>query len=416
MTTFSGQFLGCKVSQTDLQAVRERLADDGLEPVEHGGAVHVVNGCCVTREAVAKTRKEVRRALRRSDAVVVTGCAANLAGAAFADLGPRVHVLRRRSEETPDGVADLLARLGCRGGGDGAARPVGLDRVRAFLKVQDGCSFSCSYCVVPLVRGATRSRPVGAVLAEARRRVAAGHRELVLTGINIGCYRDRDARLGLAGLVERLAAVDGLERLRISSIEVNHLTESLLRAIAHTDRLAPHLHVPLQSGDDAVLAAMRRRYTRARFLERMARVGALLPEANLSTDVIVGFPGEDEAAFAGTLDVVSACGFSRVHAFPYSPRPGTATAGADPVRPEAKRERAERLRAFADGRAADRAAAWVGRRGRVLVERAEADGSLRGYGADYTPWRLAPAGVAPGTAVDTRAEAADGAVVLGRVA
>src|SRR4029450_4073306 len=165
-----------------------------------------------------------------------------------------------------------------------------LDRVRAFVKIQDGCSFSCAFCVIPLVRGATRSRTAGAVLPDVRRRVAQGHREILLTGVNLGCFRDRDAGFTLARLVQAAGAVEGLERLRLSSIEVNHVDDELVAALLETPAVSPHLHVPLQSGDDGVLRAMGRRYTVAQFERRLAPLAAL----NLTSDVIVGFPAEDD--------------------------------------------------------------------------------------------------------------------------
>lgn len=415
MTTFSGEFLGCKVSRVDLDVLRARLAAEGYDEVARGGEVHVVNGCCVTHEAVRKTRQGIRRALARSDdgVVVLTGCVANLAPETFADLGPRVHVMRGPSEGVPAAVADLLAGLGCRGGRPREATAV---RLRAFLRVQDGCSFRCAFCVIPQVRGAARSRPLEKVVAEAARRVAAGHRELVLSGVNLGLYRDRVAGVRLPGLVERLAALDGLERLRLSSIEVDHVDDALVRALAGAPSFLPHLHVPLQSGSDAVLARMRRRYGRDRYLARIARAREALGDLHVTADVIVGYPGETDRDFEATLDVVRRAGLGRVHAFPYSPRPGTVTAGQDDVPPAAKRHRSEAVRALADRQGAARRAARVGARDRVLVERRDAIGALHGYGRDYTPWQLQPASAAPGDVVDVVALAAGPGCLEGRIA
>jgi threonylcarbamoyladenosine tRNA methylthiotransferase MtaB len=181
MASFSVRFLGCKVSHVDAHAVRERLLADGHEERDSDADVAVVNTCCVTHEAVAKSRKEAARAARTHRRVYVTGCGANLAGDAFAGLPANVVVVPRRSEETPDFVAGDVGAIGC------VQADARLDRVRAFVKVQDGCSFSCRFCVIPLVRGASRSRTAEAVLGEIRRRVAQGHREVVLTGINLGC-------------------------------------------------------------------------------------------------------------------------------------------------------------------------------------------------------------------------------------
>jgi threonylcarbamoyladenosine tRNA methylthiotransferase MtaB len=243
--------------------------------------------------------------------------------------------------------------------------------------VQDGCSFSCTFCVVPLVRGPSRSRRASAVLAEIRRRVAQGHREVVLTGINLGCFRDREERYGLPRLVREAGAIAGLGRLRLSSIEVNHLTDELVSALRETPVVARHLHVPLQSGDDGVLGAMARRYTARAYLERVAKADGF----NLTSDVIVGFPGEDEGAFRRTLAVVAEAGITKVHVFPYSPRPGTATAGADGVPPAVKKERSARLRAASSEACRAHWQSKIGADDVVLIDRPG-----RGYGDDYSPW------------------------------
>ena len=370
MATFSVRFLGCKVSYADAQAVRERLLGDGHHEVGGDGDVAVVNTCCVTHEAVSKSRQAVSRAARTHGRVYATGCAANLAGA-FEAVAPNVKVLARPSEEVPAAVAGDVGAIGC------VQADARLERARAFVKIQDGCSFSCAFCVIPLVRGATRSRRADSVLAEVARRVAQGHREIVLTGVNLGCFRDREAGYSLPRLIREAGALHGVERLRLSSIEVNHLTDDLISALRETETASLHLHVPLQSGDDAVLRAMGRRYSAGRYLAKLAP----LVDFNLTADVIVGFPGEDDAAFARTLDVVREAGITRVHAFPYSPRPGTATAADDTVPAAEKRERSARLRALSDELSRRRWAARVGSTDRVLVDRPG-----RGYGDDYTPW------------------------------
>jgi threonylcarbamoyladenosine tRNA methylthiotransferase MtaB len=375
--TFSVDFLGCKVSHADAQAVRERLLADGHEE-RPDGDVAVVNTCCVTHEALRKSRHAASRAARTHRRVYVTGCGANLSPDAFSGLPDNVTVVVRRSEETPEAVAGDVGAIGCV---QGDAR---LDRVRAFVKVQDGCSFSCNFCVIPFVRGASRSRRAAAVLAEVRRRVAQGHREIVLTGINLGCYRDREARYDLPRLIRETGATPGLARLRLSSIEVNHLTEPLVAALRETPTVSRHLHVPLQSGDDGILNAMGRRYDAATYLRRVA----LADGFNLTTDVIVGFPCEDDAAFTRTVDVVRASGATKVHVFPYSPRPGTVTAGDDSVPKQVKRERSRRLRALSDEACRRRWRTKIDAEDVVLVDRPG-----RGYGDDYSPWLVdAPIG------------------------
>ncbi len=372
MATFSARFLGCKVSYADAQAVRERLLGDGHDEVTGAADVAVVNTCCVTHEAVSKSRQAVSRAARAHGRVYVTGCAANLAGA-FESTAPNVFVVARPSEDISDAVAGDVGAIGC------VRADARLERTRAFVKIQDGCSFSCSFCVIPLVRGATRSRSARAVLSEIERRVAHGHREIVLTGVNLGCFRDRDAGYTLARLIREAGSLPGVERLRLSSIEMNHLTSDLVSALRETPSASRHLHVPLQSGDDDVLRAMRRRYSSAQYVARLAP----LRDFNLTADVLVGFPGEDDSAFERTLDVVRQAGITRVHAFPYSPRPGTATAAADTVAVEEKKERSARLRALSDELSRRRWASRIGSTDRVLVDRPG-----RGYGDDYTPWLL----------------------------
>jgi threonylcarbamoyladenosine tRNA methylthiotransferase MtaB len=378
MATFTVDFLGCKVSHTDAREIRERLLADGHVEAGEGADVAVVNTCCVTHEAVRKSRQAARRAAREAKRVYVTGCGANLPENAFAGLPENVTVVRLPGERAPEFVAGDVGAVGC------VRADVGLDRVRAFVKIQDGCSFACAFCVIPEVRGASRSRSAEAVLGEVRRRVAQGHREVVLTGINLGCFRDRAAGLDLAGLVREAGSTPGLERLRLSSIEVNHLDRRLIAAMRETPAASPHLHVPLQSGDDGVLGAMGRRYTRATYLRR----AALAEGFNLTTDVIVGFPAEDDVAFERTLAVVEEAGITKVHVFPYSPRPGTRTAGADPVPPRVKRERSARLRQLSAAACRRAWQAKLGAEDSVLVDRPG-----RGYGDDYTPWLVdAPVG------------------------
>ena len=386
MASFSVRFLGCKVSHTDVEAIRERLLADGHVEREGAADLAIVNACCVTNEAVSKSRQAAARAARDHGRVYVTGCGASLRGA-WEALPANVSVVARRSEDTPAFVAGDVGAIGC------VQRDHRLERVRAFVKIQDGCSFSCSFCVVPLVRGATRSRPAAAVLREIAKRVAQGHREVVLTGINLGLFRDRDSGQSLAKLVREAGATPGLDRLRLSSIEVNHLTPGLVAAMRDTPTVARHLHVPLQSGDDRVLRSMARRYDAATYLRKIEQAEGF----NVTADVIVGFPTEDARAFANTLRLVERAGITKVHVFPYSPRPGTSTAASDPVSPEQKKERGARLRETSRLACLEHWRRKLGREDTVLVDRPG-----RGYGDDYSPW-LVDAGV--GELVRVRAHA-----------
>ena len=372
MATFTTRFLGCKVSFADAQAIRERLLADGHVERDGEGEVAVVNTCCVTHEAVSKSRQAVSRLARSSRRVYVTGCAANLGGA-LDGMPANVVVLPHTGARAAAAVAGDVGAIGC------VRAEHRLERVRAFVKIQDGCSFSCSFCVIPLVRGGTRSRAADVVLGEIRRRVAQGHREIVLTGVNLGCFRDRDAGYGLPRLVRDAGAIDGVERLRLSSIEINHVSSDLVAAMRETPTVSPHLHVPLQSGDDGVLRAMGRRYSVAQYLAKLEP----LRDFNLTTDVIVGFPTEDEDAFERTLVALDRAGITKAHVFPYSPRPGTTTAQHDPVPAAVKRERSARLRAASRAACLARWRARVGTLDTVLVDRPGL-----GYADDYTPWLL----------------------------
>jgi threonylcarbamoyladenosine tRNA methylthiotransferase MtaB len=379
MATFTVRFLGCKVSHTDAHAVRERLHADGHAEVDDHAQIAVVNTCCVTHEAVRKSRHVVARAARANERVYVTGCGANLVGGAFDGLAANVRVVARPSEETAAAIAGDVGAIAC------VQSEQRLDRIRAFVKIQDGCSFSCNFCVVPLVRGASRSRHAADVLREVERRVGQGHREVVLTGINLGCYRDREAGYRLARLVREVGALPGLARLRLSSIEVNHVNDELVAALRETMTVSRHLHVPLQSGDDGVLRDMARRYTARGYL---SRVEPLRGDFNLTSDVIVGFPTEDERAFRNTLSVVREAGITKVHVFPYSPRPGTATAERDSVPADVKKERSARLREASKAASLMRWRTKIGAEDTVLVDRPG-----RGYGDDYSPWLVdAPVG------------------------
>jgi threonylcarbamoyladenosine tRNA methylthiotransferase MtaB len=372
MATFSIRFLGCKVSHADAHAIREALLRDG-HAEEDGAEIAVVNTCCVTNEAVRKSRQAAARAARTHRRVYVTGCGANLAGEGLAGLPENVVVVSRRSEETPRFVAGDVGAIGC------VQADARLDRVRAFVRVQDGCSFSCRFCVIPFVRGPSRSRRASAVLREVARRVEQGHREVVLTGINLGCFRDREDGYTLSRLVREAGSTPGLRRLRLSSIEVNHVNDELVGALRETPTVSGHLHVPLQSGDDGVLRAMGRRYTAATYVRRLAP----LADFNLTTDVIVGFPAEDERAFEETRRVLAEVGVTKAHVFPYSPRPGTATAAEDTVPPAEKKRRSAQLRSDSHEACLRRWRSKVGAEDVVLVDRPG-----RGYGDDYSPWLL----------------------------
>ena len=334
--------LGCKVNRVESDAFAAALmARGGVPAAEEDADLVVVNTCTVTGEAEKKTRKAVRHALRANPTarVVVTGCAAALDADAFSSMDPRVEVV-------PKGELAAAAPT------DAALRAGEGFRTRVGVKVQDGCDNACTYCIVHVARGRATSRPADEVAAEARALAAAGVREIVLTGINLGSYDD--AGLRLAGLLERLLnETRGLgscggpdARFRVSSVEPMDVDEAFVSLLASAGgRVCRHLHLPMQSGSTRVLSEMARPYTAERFCSLVDGLYDAVPELSLSTDVIAGFPGETEDDFVATLAAARRCRFAKIHAFPYSPRVGTpAAARDDQVPAPVKADRARRLR------------------------------------------------------------------------
>jgi threonylcarbamoyladenosine tRNA methylthiotransferase MtaB len=411
VASFAVKFLGCKVSQADAMLARRALLAAGhTEAPESEAELHVINTCCITSEAEAKSRQSVRRSLRGAQQVFVAGCAVNLNAAQFGDIDERVTPFVGTADDVAgaigahDGLGcadlghDVLARKRARGADAHASR------TRGFVKVQDGCDCHCAYCIIPTVRGSARSRPASAILAEAAERVRSGQPEMVMTGISVGDYRDPELGLELGELMMAVAGVPGVERVRLSSVEVIHVKDTLLEALATEPKVCPHLHVPMQSGDDDVLRAMGRHYSSEEYLEHIHRVRAAAAGRgiNVTTDVIVGFPTEDEAAFERTLDAVDAAGITRVHVFPYSPRPGTVAADlGDRVDPAEKKRRSQALRGRSELRSRLHRSARLGQPERVLIDKI-AETQCSGYTADYTRCYL-PAGAGPrGALVDVK--------------
>lgn len=319
---------GCKVNRYDGDLVRAELRRFGLDEVRHGAAdLVVLNACAVTDRAVKKGRQALRRLRRESPGarIVVTGCMTANDRSEYEHVEPGVLTV-------PSGERDMIRDALTGFLGDAVpARPIGrleIDedplarRTRALLKVQDGCDAKCSFCVIPRIRGGVRSRTRADIVDEARRRLDVGFPELVLCGIHLGHY-GRDTGDSVIALARAITALPGTFRVRLSSLEVTEIDADFARAMAEIDKLAPHLHVPLQSGADPVLRAMRRPYTADRYARRIETVRAAVPDLALSTDVIVGFPGETEEAFDRTIALARRIGFSRIHVFPYSPRAGT---------------------------------------------------------------------------------------------
>ncbi len=442
--------LGCKVNQSEMEGAARLLRAAGIPLVDPAALADLVlvNTCTVTTTADEKSRAAVRRARRANPEaqVVVTGCSVQVDPAVFAAVDARARLVGNEEKgaflaeleallRIPDlRIPDLHVADGAAPGGAAAATaathaPLGaalptlsgveavvgapfdgvvddrasVERTRAFVKVQDGCSFHCTFCIIPRARGPERSLPPEVVLADVRRALDAGHREIVLTGINIGTYdggwSERGARgshvrsaLTLAGLVRRLLQETDVERIRLSSIEPQHVDDELLAAwVDGSPRTLPHVHLPLQSGDDGVLRRMGRRYLSAEYARVVERVRAAIPGVAVHADVIAGFPTEDEAAFERSLAFIRGLDPAGLHVFRYSTRPDTpATRMAGQVPEKIKKARAARLLDLAAEAKEAFARRTLGTESRVLLESRLDDGRWVGHAEDHVLVVVAP--------------------------
>ena len=393
--------LGCKLNQAESQALARRLTAAGCDVIDRPAPADatLINTCSVTHVADRKARRLIRMSKRLSPGapVVVTGCYAEWAGELLRkEAGADIVLPNREKAAAAEAVLQALRRSPPAGGraGPGTAAT---GRTRAFLKIQEGCDDVCAFCIVPRVRGRERARPVRAIVAEAQALEASGVLEVVLTGTQPGAYgRDRADGTNAAALLEALLTATSLPRIRYSSLQPQDVTDDLL-ARWQDGRLCPHFHLALQSGSGAVLGRMRRRYDAQGHLDALARIRAAQPGAAITSDVIVGFPGETEADFAATLDVCGRAAFADVHVFPYSQRPRTSAAKLpDDVPPKTKRARLAAVQAVArEGRTAFRAG-LDGTIAPVLIETrrgAGAEAAWHGLSDSYAPVRLPlPAG------------------------
>ena len=389
--------LGCKVNQYETEFVRQGLVDAGMfrdALPDESADLCVVNTCTVTNEGDSKSRQAIRRLARDNPEarLVVMGCYATRAPEELAALPGVVEVVTDKRE-----LPDLLGRFGVVDVPDGISR-FG-DRHRAYVKVQDGCLLKCSYCIIPKVRPDMSSRPLRSIVDEVHRLVDNGYREIVLTGIHLGHYgvdqnwkKPKSEWLRLYTLLRQLTDLPGEFRIRLSSIEATEVTRELLEVMGEfPDRICPHLHVCLQSGSDRILRRMKRRWCSKRFIDRCRLVQETLHKPALTTDVIVGFPGETEADFEDTCEVVRQVGFSKIHMFPFSARRGTPAATMDDQVP--KSEKSARGRELAELESVLRADYFRSLQGeslRVMLEAKLADelDTFAGTSCRYAPIRV----------------------------
>jgi threonylcarbamoyladenosine tRNA methylthiotransferase MtaB len=387
--------LGCKTNQFESAAMSERLTTAGwsIVPFEAGADLVIVNTCTVTAATDSQSRNLIRRARRLHPAcrVVVTGCYAQVDPQTLAAI-PGVSLVLGNEEKR-----DLLQQLEEEGEAvrvsdirQGASAEVATlgsfaERSRAFVQIQNGCDAFCAYCIIPYARGRSRSVPAEQVLQQVADFLDAGYPEIVLTGIHIGGYGgDLSPASTLTSLLHRLLNESGVQRLRLGSVEPTEIPDQLLELLAGSDALCPHLHIPLQAGDDAVLARMQRHYDSAFFRALLERIHFRLPEAAVGLDVIVGFPGESEEEFARTEAFLEELPFSHLHVFPFSRRPGTPAATmAGQIAAAVAKERAARLRALGEAKLAAYARRFMGRIMEVVVEGGSKQGLSRGLTRNY---------------------------------
>ena len=395
--------LGCKVNQFETESMEGLFKQAGyaIVPFEQKADVYVINTCSVTSLGDRKSRQMIRRAVRENPEAIVAvcGCYAQVAPEAIRAIpGVRVvlgtnerkhivdYVEKAREEqqagkqEIVDGIEDIMhvTRF------EDIPLYDSPQRTRAFLKIEDGCENFCSYCIIPYARGPVKSRQLDSVRSEAEKLVHAGFREIVLTGIHLGAYgRDLGGKVTLADACREVLSVPGLRRLRLGSLESLELSPELFALIRSDERFCPHLHLPLQAGADETLRAMNRHYDTAEFARLIETVEREVPGIAISTDIIVGFPGETEELFQQSLDFAAKMNFMRMHVFPYSARTGTpAAARKDQVKDEVKKERVHRMQALARKKAREYDESFLGKTLRVLFETTQ-DGVTDGLTDNY---------------------------------
>ncbi len=383
--------LGCRLNMVESEELARQAKALGETDLA------IVNTCAVTAEALRRSRQAVRRLGRErpSARLIVTGCAATLHAKDFAAMPGVARVISNDDKNLEPSAPGTPRAIGAAEG------------TRGFLAVQNGCDHRCTFCVIPFGRGYSRSAPPDEVLGEARVLVASGKREIVLTGVDLTAY---GADIGESWTLPRLArmllaALPDIERLRFSSIDCIEAGSELIDAMAQEPRLAPHLHLSLQAGDDLILKRMKRRHSRRDAIDFCRRLRAARPETVLGADLIVGFPTETEEMFRRTLDLVEDCGLTHLHVFPFSPRPGAPAAAMPQVERETILSRAARLRALGERQLQRHLKAQFGKTLRVLAERGG-----RARAADFTLVRTP--GAVPGTLFDVRITGDDGRLLL----
>ncbi|AZV44446.1 tRNA (N(6)-L-threonylcarbamoyladenosine(37)-C(2))-methylthiotransferase MtaB [Peribacillus asahii] len=399
MSSVAFHTLGCKVNHYETEAIWQLFKSAGYERVEFESMadVYVINTCTVTNTGDKKSRQVIRRAVRKNpDAVIaVTGCYAQTSPAEIMAIPgvdivvgtqDRVKMLdyieQYKEEREPiNAVGNIMKNRVY----EELDVPAFTDRTRASLKIQEGCNNFCTFCIIPWARGLMRSRDPKEVIHQAQQLVEAGYKEIVLTGIHTGGYGEDMKDYNLAMLLRELEEqVEGLKRIRISSIEASQITDEVIEVLANSKKVVNHLHIPIQSGSDTVLKRMRRKYTMEFFADRLVKLKKALPNLAVTSDVIVGFPGETEEEFMDTYNFIKEHKFSELHVFPYSKRTGTPAARMDnQVDEEIKNERVHRLIELSNQLAKEYASQFEGEVLEVIPEEQLENGLFEGYTDNY---------------------------------
>ena len=372
--------LGCKLNQAESETLARQFTSEGCQVVDADEEtdVYILNTCTVTHIADRKSRQSLRMARRRSPhaLIIATGCYINRSADELEAIeGIDLLVCNEDKQRLVEIVSQRVSLK------SGVAGHTEILRTRTFIKAQDGCNRQCAYCIVPLVRGRAKSLPADEVMAEIESRVAERFKEVVLTGTEVGSYSS--SGLDIKGLLERILVKTKIERLRVSSLQPYEITPKLL-ALWKNSRLCPHFHISLQSGSDGVLTRMKRVYSTSSYEESISLIRKALPDASITTDVIVGFPGETDAEFQQTADFCRRIGFARIHVFTFSPRPGTAAATMpDQVDARVKKERSAKMLALAKESAREFRSHFLGQTLEVLWEQKSEAGIWSGYTANY---------------------------------
>ncbi len=392
--------LGCKLNFSETSSISRLFTDAGYQKVEFQDSadVYVINTCSVTDHADKKCRKVVKEALKHSPNayVAIIGCYAQLKPAEIAEI-PGVDIVLGAAEkfqlldyignaEKKSGQAEIHQAEIEQANQFVSSFSYG-DRTRTFLKVQDGCDYSCSFCTIPLARGASRSDTIENVVRNASEIAASGVKEIVLTGVNIGDFGERGS-YNFLDLVKALDEVEGIDRIRISSIEPNLLSDEIIEFVARSKRFVPHFHIPLQSGSNKILALMRRRYKRELYFNRVQKIKALMPEACIGVDVIVGFPGESREDFIETYDFINSMDISYLHVFTYSERDNTLAINMKGTVPGVDRnERNKMLTILSEKKRRYFYETQLGKELEVLFEADQKNGYMHGFTRNYVKVR-----------------------------